>query len=65
MLMYPSMGQLNNDLENISKRDYQWKASFNPGISKQVEGILEKLKICSLLVFLIVFQLKDVLSRSI
>ena len=32
--------QLNNDLLKISKWTYQWKMSFNPDVSKQVQEVV-------------------------
>ena len=35
-----SVMQLNNDLLKISKWAYQWKMSFNPGVSKQSQEVI-------------------------
>ena len=35
-----SVVQLNNDLFEISKWAYQWKMSFNPDVSKQVQEVV-------------------------
>ena len=35
-----SIALLNNDLQNISQWDFQWKMVFNPDVSKQVQEVV-------------------------
>ena len=40
-----SVGELNENLENISRRTFQWKRIFNPDVSKQAQEVISNRKI--------------------
>ena len=63
-----SVMQLNNDLLKIPKWAYQWKMSFNPDVSKpgqEVAFLAKATNLLILLLFLIMFQLKNVPFKNI